>query len=88
MPADATAAMAGAFPIMRWRINTLTVGVHFPINDRLSLRLFDTWQKGNLFDWHYSGFDNGQVIGRMVYTDGGPESYSVNMIGLMMEMKL
>ena len=88
VPADATAAMAGAFPIMRWRINTLTVGVHFPINDRLSLRLFDTWQKGNLFDWHYSGFDNGQVIGRMVYTDGGPESYSVNMIGLMMEMKL
>ncbi|MBE2211084.1 MAG: MtrB/PioB family outer membrane beta-barrel protein [Xanthomonadaceae bacterium] len=88
VPADAVPGLAGTFPEMRWRINTLTVGVNFPINDRLNLRLFDTWQKGSLFDWHYSGFDNGQVIGTMVYTDGGPENYSVNMVGLMMEMKL
>ena len=31
---------------------------------------------------------NGQVVGTMVYTDGGPENYSVNMIGVMMEIKL
>lgn len=88
VPADAVPGMSGAFPTMRWRINTLTFGLNFPVGERVNLRLFDTWQKGNLFDWHYSGFDNGQVIGNIVYTDGGPESYSVNMIGLMMEMKL
>ena len=88
IPSNATPEMGGAFPTMRWRINTVTLGVNFPINDRLNLRLFDTWQKGNLFDWHYSGFNTSQVIGTMVYTDGGPESYSANMVGLMMEMKL
>ena len=66
----------------------LTVGINLPINDRFNLRLFDTWQKGKLSDWHYNGFGNGQVIGTMVYTDGGPENYSVNMIGVMMEIKL
>ena len=88
VPADAVPGLAGAFPTMRWRTDTLTVGVNFPINDRLNLRLFDTWQKGRLSDWHYSGFGNGQVVGTMVYTDGGPENYSVNMIGVMMEIKL
>ena len=88
VPANATANLAGNFPTMRWRINTVTLGVNFPISERLNLRLFDTWQKGDLSDWHYSGFDSGQVVGTMVYTDGGPEDYSVNMIGLMMEMKL
>lgn len=88
VPADFTPAMSGAFPAMRWRINTLTLGVNVPVGQRINLRLFDTWQKGSLFDWHYSGFDDRQVIGTMVYSDGGPESYSVNMIGLMMEMKL
>jgi hypothetical protein len=87
-PGDATPNLAGAFPTMRWRINTVTLGVNFPVSERLNLRLFDTWQKGDLSDWHYSGFDSGQVIGTMVYTDGGPEDYSVNMVGLMMEMKL
>ena len=87
-PAFAVPGLGGAYPAMRWRINTLTVGVNFPVSDRINVRLFDTWQKGSLFDWHYSGFDNSQIVGPMVYTDGGPESYSVNMVGLMMEMKL
>jgi len=88
VPANAVPGLAGAFPTMRWRTDTLTVGVNFPINDRLNVHLFDTWQKGSLSDWHYSGFGNGQVVGTMVYTDGGPENYSVNMIGVMMEIKL
>lgn len=88
VPADFVPGMSGAFPEMRWRINTVTVGISFPVGERINLRLFDTWQKGSLFDWHYSGFQNSQVIGTMAYSDGGPESYSVNMVGLMMEMKL
>lgn len=88
VPAQATPDLRGEFPTMSWRTNTVTLGITFPVNERLNLRLFDTWQKGSLFDWHYTGFEDGQVIGRMVYTDGGPEDYSVNMVGVTMEMEL
>ena len=78
----------GRFPDMVHRTNALTLGMHVAINDRLGLRLFDTYQRGNSFDWHYLGFENGQVYDHRVYTDGGPEAYSVNMIGAMLEVKL
>lgn len=89
LTAPTFAALAtGAFPPMIYRSNSLTAGVTLPLSARVSLRLFDTWEKANLSDWHYLGFDNGQVIDHRVYTDGGPESYNVNMIGVLLEMRL
>jgi hypothetical protein len=52
------------------------------------MRLFDTYEKGRVSDWHYLGFDALRVIGNRVYTDGGPESYSVNLIGVLLTVQL
>jgi hypothetical protein len=80
--------LTGEFPAMIYRVNTFTLGLTFPIHRSLNVRLFDTYQRGSVFDWHYYGFEDGQVIDHRVYTDGGPESYSVNMVGVLLEMQL
>ncbi|WP_417473424.1 MtrB/PioB family outer membrane beta-barrel protein [Luteimonas mephitis] len=80
--------LTGQFAPMIHRVNALTVGVTIPLHPRVSLRIFDRYQRGRLFDWHYAGFEDGQVYDHRVYIDGGPENYSVNMVGALLEMRL
>jgi hypothetical protein len=77
-----------AFPPMTYRVNGLTVGVTFPLTTRLSLRLFDYYEKGDVLDWHYEGLGANRVIDHRVYTDGGPTSYSANLVGLLLNVEL
>lgn len=88
--ANPTAAplLTGRFPAMVYRTHALTLGLTIPIARDFSLRLFDSYQRGNVFDWHYLGFEDGQVMDHRVYTDGGPENYSVNMVGVLLEIQL
>ena len=76
------------FPDMRTQLQSLTLGVHFPITPRFGIRLFDTYQRGKLSDWHYAGFDANRVYDHRVYTDGGPRDFGVNMFGALFEVKL
>jgi putative beta-barrel porin MtrB/PioB len=85
--ADGSLADA-AFPAMNYRVNGLTIGLTFPIAKRMSLRVFDYYERGHIDDWHYLGFAAGQVIDHRVYTDGGPESYSANLVGLFLHVDL
>ncbi|WP_242107341.1 MtrB/PioB family outer membrane beta-barrel protein [Luteimonas aquatica] len=87
-PAVGAVPLDGEFPAMVYRTNTLTLALTFPIHRSLSMRLFDTYQRGSVFDWHYTSFEDGQVIDHRVYTDGGPTGYSVNMVGVLLEMQL
>ena len=80
--------LTGGFQPMIYRTNALTVGLTIPLHQRVNLRIFDRYQRGNLFDWHYLGFEDGQVYDHRVYTDGGPENYSVNMVGALFEVQL
>ena len=73
---------------MTYRVNSLTASLHVPVNQRLAVRLFGTWERGTVFDWHYAKFDTDRTYGNMIYTDGGPESYNAGLVGLMMEVKL
>ena len=82
-PADAL-----PFPGMRTQLHSLTLGVHFPITPRFGIRLFDTYQRGKLSDWHYAGFDTNRVYDHRVYTAGGPRDFGVNMFGALFEVKL
>lgn len=79
---------SGSFPPMVYRVQTLTLGVTVPIVERVSLRLFDYYERGHVSDWHYLGFDALQVIGNRIYTDGGPQSYSANLIGVLINVRL
>jgi hypothetical protein len=77
-----------AFPAMNYRVNGLTVGLTIPIAKRVRLRVFDYYERGHIDDWHYLGFAAGQVIDHRVYTDGGPQSYSANLVGVFFNIDL
>jgi hypothetical protein len=57
-------------------------------NSRISLRLYDNYEHGQISDWHYAGFNNTLVYGNRVYTDAGPQGYNTNLIGLLVNVKL
>jgi hypothetical protein len=78
----------GAFPAMTYRVNSITAGVTVPFGNRVSLRLFDNYERGHIYDWHYAGFDQGLVVGNRVYTDAGPQSYNGNLIGFFVNIAL
>jgi hypothetical protein len=77
-----------AFAPLTYRVNGFTIGLTFPLTRRISLRVFDYYEKATISDWHYAGFDAGQVIDHRIYTDGGPESYSANLVGLLLDIAL
>lgn len=81
-------AREGAFPLMRYRVDSLTVGLSFPLSSRFSLRVFDYFERGRIQDWHYLGLEQARVIDHRVYSDGGPQSYTSNLIGLLLDIRL
>ena len=85
---DATNVAGNAFAPMVYRVNSLTVGVVIPVAERISLRLFDYYERARISDWHYAGFDARRVYDHRVYTDGGPQSYSANLVGLLVNVRL
>jgi hypothetical protein len=76
------------YPPMTYRVNSVTVGATIQLTQRLSLRVYDNYEIGRIDDWHYAGFNQGLAIGNTLYTDGGPQSYSENLIGILIGLKL
>lgn len=87
-PAALTWPNPEGFPTMAHRVTSLSVGLLMPLTDRVSVRVFDLYERGSLADWHYQGFGENRVYDHRVYTDGGPEDYSDNLIGLMLQIRL
>jgi hypothetical protein len=84
-----TAAEAGdQYPAMTYVVNSLTASFTVPLSDRASLRLYDYYERGQINDWHYAGFNNTLVYGNRVYTDAGPQGYNTNVVGLFINLKL
>ncbi|WP_431600039.1 MtrB/PioB family outer membrane beta-barrel protein [Stenotrophomonas sp.] len=84
----ASAGLVGDFPEMTYRINSLTASIRMPLSQRLAMRLFGTWERGTILDWHYAGLDTDRTYGNMIYVDGGPVSYEASLVGVMIELKL
>ncbi len=82
------ASADGRYPPMIYWVNSLSVGLSFPLGARTRMRVFDTYERGRLSDWHYLGFDEARVFDHRVYTDGGPGDYRVNLIGMSLEVSL
>jgi hypothetical protein len=83
-----TLLTGNAFPAMQHEVLSISASLHIPINDQISLRVFDLYERGRLSDWHYQGFDASRVYDHRVYVDGGPEHYSDNLVGLMIQIRL
>jgi len=84
----ANAGLIGDLPTMTYKVNSLTASLLVPLNPRVAMRLFGTWESGDVFDWHYANFDNDRTYGNLIYTDGGSRNYDAGLVGLMMEVKL
>jgi hypothetical protein len=82
------ATMGTGFPANTYRVSSATVGVTFHASDRISVRVFDNYETGHISDWHYAGFNQSRVVGNTLYTDGGPQSYSENLLGVFVSAKL
>jgi hypothetical protein len=82
------ATIGSGFPANTYRVNSATVGATVQLTERVALRVFDTYEIGNIADWHYAGFNQGLVVGNTLYTDGGPQSYTENLVGVMVNVKL
>jgi hypothetical protein len=89
---NAAALIAGtALPNMTFVQQTLNFNALIPISKKLSLRLYDRIELGNVTDWHYDGviknavgaFDSGTLL-----LDSGPTSYRANVIGFFLQYKL
>ncbi len=76
------------FPAMTYDVNSVTLSFTVPLSDRASLRLYDYYERGQISDWHYAGFNNTLVYGNRVYTDAGPQGYNTNLVGLFVNVKL
>jgi len=79
---------SGVFPAMVYRVNSFAAGIDFALGGPVTLRLFDLYERGRVDDWHYLGFDASLVRDHRVYTDGGPESYAANLVGLLVNVRL
>jgi hypothetical protein len=73
---------------MTYRVSSVTLGTTLELNDRVRVRVFDNYEIGRIADWHYDGFNQGLVVGNTLYTDAGPQSYTQNLIGVMVSVKL
>jgi Putative outer membrane beta-barrel porin, MtrB/PioB len=78
----------GSFPAMTYRVSSVTAGATIQLSERASLRIFDKYERGSIADWQYNGFSQGLVVGNSLYTDGGPQSYSENLVGVLVYVKL
>jgi len=78
----------GTFAPMTYRIDSLSIGVRIPLHERVALRVFDVYERGRISDWHYLGFDATRAFDHRVYTDGGPQSYDANLVGLLLDVRL
>jgi len=88
----AAAAIAGtALPNMTFVQQTLNFNVLVPVSKKMSVRLYDRVEIGNVTDWHYDGviksamgaYDAGTLL-----LDSGPTSYRANVIGILLQYKL
>jgi hypothetical protein len=82
------ATIGNGFTPMIYRMNSVTLGASIALTPSVSLRLFDNYERGYINDWHYAGFDQTLVYGNSLYTDGGPQSYNANLIGVFINVKL
>jgi hypothetical protein len=88
----AAALIAGsALPNMTFSQQTLNFNLLIPLNKKLSVRLYDRYEIGEVKDWHYDNvitgamgaYDSGTLL-----LDAGPQGYRNNVIGVLLQYKL
>jgi len=88
----AAALIAGsALPNMTFVQQTLNFNLLIPVSKKLSVRLFDRCEVGQVKDWHYDNVITGAVgayDGGTLLLDAGAQNYHANVIGVFIQYKL
>jgi len=86
------AAIAGsALPNMTFVTQTLNFNLLIPVSKKLSVRLYDRCEVGQVKDWHYDSVITGAMAnydGGTMLLDGGAQNYHANVIGVFIQYKL
>lgn len=80
-----------ALPDMTFVQQTLNLNLLIPINKKLSIRLYDRFEVGQVKDWHYNGVITGAVANYdsgTLLLDSGAQDYHANVIGFFIQYKL
>jgi len=87
LQSPALAAQAGnSFPDLGYDQQIFDAGLRIPLSKQTALRLYYRYETGKISDWHYSGLDQGTVLGNRVYLDAGPDNYRVSLLGAFLQM--
>ncbi|MBI5258566.1 MAG: MtrB/PioB family outer membrane beta-barrel protein [Burkholderiales bacterium] len=82
------AQAADSFTDMRHQWQAVDAALRLPLSRSLALRLTLRHERVRVADWHYSGLDQGLVVGNRVYLDAGPEGYRALRAGAFVQLSL
>ena len=89
LQSPAFAAQAGnAFPDLTYDLHVFDMGLRLPVSRQTAVRLFYHFEAAKIADWHYSGLDQGTVVGNRVYLDAGPGNYRTHVLGAFLHVTL
>ena len=69
-----------------YRQNILDTSLTFSIKKNMAWRLFHRYERAKFADWHYDGLQN--VYNNIAFLGAGPQSYSVNTVGVFFQYTL
>ncbi len=83
------AAQAGSgFADLAYDWRSFDAALRVPLSQTVAVRLYFRHEAVRITDWHYSGFDQGTVVGNRVYLDAGPGNSRVNIFGTFLRFAL
>lgn len=83
----AVGLIGNAMPDVIIRTNVVDGSVVVPVNKSLGVRLLLRHEQGKVIDWHYQGVAENPTPSnnQQTYLDSGPQAYTVNMVGVMLQ---
>jgi hypothetical protein len=69
-----------------YRQNTLDTSLTFHVKKNMAWRLFHRYDRAKFADWHYDGLQN--VYNNIAFLGAGPQSYSVNTVGVFFQYSM
>jgi hypothetical protein len=82
------AQAADGFADLAYELRSLDAALRLPVSRTIAVRLYFRHEMMRISDWHYSGLDQGTVVGNRVYLDAGPGNYRVNIFGTFLQLAL
>lgn len=82
------ALIGTGLPAAVYAQHTLQASLTVPIDRTFTARLYYSYERGRITDWHYDGVSSNPVpANNAVYLDYGPQDYHANLFGVFLQVK-